>query len=70
MTKLEAEMTRDIRDGESEHWNVEPLRTAIKAVEQFQKAIDEQTPLGADEIAPVRADLDSRAPRPRGAWRL
>lgn len=68
VVQLEAEMTSEIKEGDSEHWNVEPLRTASKNVELLQKAIDEQTPLGADEIAPIRAELDSRAPRPRGSW--
>lgn len=69
VVQLEAELNADIKEGESSHWDIAPLREAKQAVERFTKAINNEAPLSADEIQVVRDELDSRAPRPRGSWR-
>lgn len=69
VTKLEAMLTSEIREGESAHFDMAPLREATKNVERLQRLVADETALSADEIKVVRDELDARAPRPRGSWR-
>ena len=68
-TELEAELQRDLREGESSHFDVGPLREAAEAVESITKMIAEDQPIAAVEIAQQRATLEANAPHVRGSFR-
>jgi len=68
LAELEADMNRDIRQGESEHFNVAPLREATEAISALEKAIASNRPPGEDELAVQRTKLVAGAPRQPGSW--
>lgn len=67
--ELEAELTRDLRAGESPHFNMEPLSEAVQAVENITKMLAENQPLHPTELATQRALLEPTAPPVRGSFR-
>ena len=66
-SELEEIFNREVRAGESPYFDVAQLREATQMVERFEKALAENTPLGSDEIAAARAQVEANAPQVRGS---
>ena len=67
--ELEELLHREVRQGESQHYDMAPLREATEAVDAYTKALKTGQPLAADEIARQRVALEASAPHVRGSFR-
>ena len=67
--ELEALLTRDLREGENEHYDIAPLREATEAVDWLTKAINDELPLTKAEIAARRSELETTFPAVRGSFK-
>ena len=67
--ELEALLHRELREGESQHYDMSLLREATESVDWLTKAIDDRLPLTKFEIATRRAELEATAPPVRGSFK-
>ena len=67
--ELEDLLHREVREGESQHYDMSILREATESVDWLTKAIETGQPLAAHEIAQQRAALEATAPHIRGSFR-
>jgi hypothetical protein len=69
--ELEEVLQKVLRDGGSPSgdFDVRQLTEAAQMVDRFEKALAQGLPLGSDELAAARAQVEASAPHVRGSFR-
>ncbi len=67
--ELEESLQREVREGESPHYDIGPLREASEIVDWLNKAIEGNLPLTSTELERHRAEVRATAPGVRGSFK-